>query len=144
MNWWWQRASTTTTADGPTTVTDLGLSFSAAWAQRWPALVWIGCALLIVLAVLFYMRYQPTRRTRVRWVLALGRGGVMALLLLLLAEPTLVARISRQPRPWLWLLFDGSESMAIADELPSAQRRKLAAALDLGPGAMSATPSWQD
>ena len=40
----------------------------------------------------------------------------MALLVLFLAEPTLELRVAVHPKPWLWFLFDGSQSMAIEDE----------------------------
>src|SRR4029079_2211859 len=52
-------------------------------------------------------------------VLGIMRGALLALLVLFLAEPTLELRVAVHPKPWLWLLFDGSQSMAIEDEQPS-------------------------
>jgi hypothetical protein len=53
--------------------------------------------------------------------------------LLFLAEPTVVLQVTRQPRPLLWMLFDGTDSMAIVDDLSDSQRRRLADATGLSP-----------
>ena len=60
------------------------------------------------------------------------RAVVLCLLLLLLAEPVLrITETTPASGRSLWLLFDGTDSMAIADELPSAERAGLAAAVGL-------------
>ena len=50
------------------------------------------------------------------------RAAVLCQVLLLLAEPVLTLTIQSQKRPSLWLLFDGTDSMNIADDLPSEVR----------------------
>ena len=50
------------------------------------------------------------------------RVPVLCLLLLLLAQPILTYTIQSRERPALWLLFDGTDSMNIADDLPGDVR----------------------
>lgn len=106
-------------------------SFGASWAARSPAWLFFGCLALGVVAVVFYLRWQPTRHAMARRLLALGRAAVLCLLLLMLAEPTLIVHFTSRPRPWLWVLFDGTDSMAIEDALPESERTRLAQAVEL-------------
>jgi hypothetical protein len=117
--------------DGLDAISDWRLSFAAAWAARLPLLVGVLCVAAAAAAVWFYVRCQPEMRPATRAVLAAIRGSLAALLVLLLADPVLQLSISSSPRPLLWLLFDGSESMAIEDDLPDAERATLAAATGL-------------
>lgn len=121
-------------------------SLAAGWVRTNAAPLLWSCAGLMTLAVLFYWRWQPRRSPRIRWMLALSRGLLYALLLLLLAEPTLTVRMTHQPHPWLWLLFDGTESMAIADEYPTVEREALDRATGRGTSSSSAggRPSRMD
>jgi hypothetical protein len=107
------------------------LSYAAPWAQKHAA--WMVPALLALgaLAVLFYLRCQSRARYRVRALLAVGRALLLCLLLLFLADPVLIVRLSHAPRPWFWILFDGTDSMGIEDEYPDAEREKLDAATEL-------------
>ena len=110
-----------------------------------PAWLLFGCLALAAVAVLFYTRYQYAKRAKVRFFLAILRAALLSLLLVILAEPVLTIRITSQLRPSLWLLFDGTDSMGIADDLPEGERTKLAEAVGLpaeqAAAAASADPS---
>ncbi|MGA2256205.1 MAG: hypothetical protein ABSG53_16270, partial [Thermoguttaceae bacterium] len=97
---------------------DFKFSFAASWAQRAPMLLLFGFVGLVAAAALFYFRYQPNRHRRWRVVLFVVRAAVLCQVLLLLAEPILTLSIQSRKRPTLWLLFDGTDSMNIADDLP--------------------------
>ena len=51
-----------------------------------------------------------------------ARAIVLAMLFLILADPVLKMEFTSRPRPLLWVLFDGTESMDIQDEMPEAER----------------------
>ena len=101
-------------------------SLSAPWAQAAPAWVVFGCLGAAALAVVFYVRFQFARKAKSRLLLAGLRALVLALLVLMFAEPILTVRITGQVKPAVWLLFDGTDSMAIADELSAEERQRLA------------------
>lgn len=107
------------------------MSLAAPWAIRFPALVMVLVAGAAGAAAWFYLRWQPPMPRRTRGTLAAIRAGAAALLVLLLADPVLQLSVRSVPRPLLWFLFDGSESMAIEDELPDGDRAALAAATGL-------------
>jgi len=102
-------------------------SLAASWAHDAPAWVLLGAIGLIVLAALFYTRFQIVRRARTRVILAVFRAGCWCLLLLILAEPVVTVHITSRLRPSLWVLFDGTDSMGIADDLPPSERSRMAA-----------------
>jgi hypothetical protein len=106
------------------------LSYAAPWAQKHAA--WMVPAFLALgaLAVFFYLRFQSRARRGVRALLAVGRALLLCLLFLFLADPILIVRLSHAPRPWFWILFDGTDSMGIEDEYPDAEREKLDAATE--------------
>jgi hypothetical protein len=106
-------------------------TFAAPWARHSPVWLLFGCLALVAVAAVFYLRYQPSRRGRPRLVLAVFRAVVLCLLLLLLAEPILSITLTSRKRPALWLLVDGTDSMAIQDELPTADRAAAAEAVGL-------------
>lgn len=97
------------------TIRDLELSPAAAWAQEFPLLVLAGCLVLAAVGVGFYTLRQPVKSRGLSYVFAIVRAALLCIILLLMAEPTLEVRVSSHPKPWLWLLFDGSASMAIED-----------------------------
>jgi hypothetical protein len=105
-------------------------SFAARWAEQNPGVVWLLCGLAVALAVWFYVRFQVTNRPALRVVAATCRALCLALIVLLLADPVLRIRFINEPKPLLWVLFDGTESMAIEDELATDER----AALDVATG----------
>jgi hypothetical protein len=108
-------------------------TFAAPWARRAPIWLLCGCLALVVVAAVFYVRYQPSRRGRPRLVLMAFRALALCLLLLLLAEPILSINLTSRKKPALWLMVDGTDSMAIQDELPSDERSALAEATGLLP-----------
>lgn len=119
-------------------------SLAASWAHDAPAWVLLGAIGLIALAALFYTRFQIVRRVRTRVILAIFRAACWCLLLLILAEPVLTVHITSRLRPSLWVLFDGTDSMGIADDLPPSDRAKLATAVGWSAeGAAAAASSSQ-
>jgi hypothetical protein len=95
------------------------VAFAAEWAARHPLRVLALCLVCMVAAAWFYLRRQPAVRPAYRILLTVLRGAMLSLLVVLLADPVLRVSIKQAPRPLLWVLFDGSESMAIEDELPA-------------------------
>jgi hypothetical protein len=107
------------------------VSLAAPWAQNGPAWALFGCAALAALAIVFYSRYQPSTRKKTLTMLAASRAVLLSLLLLILAEPVLKMEFTSRPRPLLYMLFDGTESMEIQDEMSDAERARLAVAVGL-------------
>jgi hypothetical protein len=105
-------------------------SLAAPWAHNSSGWLFFGCLALSVLAVLFYFRCQHGGRS-VRVVLAVFRALVLSLVLLALAEPLLTIKVASRTRPALWLLFDGTDSMGIADDLAGTERTELIEAVGL-------------
>lgn len=116
-------------------------ALAARWAASSPAWLLFACLAAVAVAVVFYTRYQHHRRPRPRLVLALFRAAILCLLLVILAEPVLTVHITSRLRPSLWLLFDGTDSMAIADDLPESERARLSGALGLQGNPNSAKPA---
>jgi len=108
-------------------------SLGASWAQSSPAWLVFGLVGLVVVAIVFYARFQRQKRVGTRALLAVLRAAALGLILLLLAEPILTVTVSSQKRPSLWLLFDGTDSMAIADELSEDERAALIEATGIEP-----------
>jgi hypothetical protein len=106
-------------------------TLGAPWAHESPAWIVFGCVALVVLGFVFYFRYQPDRSRWIRAGLAGARAVVLGLLLVALAEPALTLLVTTRPRPSLWVLFDGTDSMGIADELSETEGQRLAAAVGL-------------
>ncbi|HEY4262478.1 MAG TPA: hypothetical protein VGM98_20115 [Schlesneria sp.] len=107
------------------------VSFGSAWAHAQPALVVFGCIGLAALSVWFYLRWQARGHRPTRLILATLRAVALCGLLLILADPTLELIFISEPKPVLWMLLDGSDSMSIPDELPAEERDTLAKAVDL-------------
>ena len=97
-----------------------------------PLLLLFGCVALVAAAAVFYFRHQPNRHRRWRIVLFVMRAAVLCQVLLLLAEPILTLTIQSRKRPALWLLFDGTDSMNIADDLPPDVRAATDKAVGIG------------
>ncbi|MBI4604316.1 MAG: VWA domain-containing protein [Planctomycetes bacterium] len=104
------------------------VSFAAPWAGDAPAWVLFGCAALAAATALFYARLERPASRRARRALATARALALSLLLLALAEPVLTLQVTSRPKPLLWLLLDGTESMAIEDELEEAESALLTGA----------------
>ena len=115
--------------EDPERIERVRFSLAAPWAAEgaaWIVFAAVGAALL---AVLFYTKAQPGRRLLPRLFLAALRTAVVLLLVLILAEPVATFHLVSRVRPNLWLLFDGTDSMAIADALPQSEWDRLAAAV---------------
>jgi hypothetical protein len=72
----------------------------------------------------FYLKKQPLKNQQLGYLLAFMRGLLLCLILLYLAEPTLNLRVTTHPKPALWLLVDGSASMAIEDDAAGSRPRR--------------------
>lgn len=116
------------------------LSFAEPWANRAPAWVLFGCVALAVVAAVFYFRYQQRVRGKARVVLAISRAVLLGLLLVILADPVLNLRLTSNPRPLVYVLFDGTDSMGIQDEMTDEQRARLAQAVGLDAAAAGEAP----
>ena len=103
-------------------------AFTAPWAEG-GAWVFLGCLGLVVVSGLFYFRWQSGRRPVARICLAVFRAALLCLVLLVLAEPVLQLELVRKPKPSLWLVFDGSDSMGIEDRIVGEQREKFVKAV---------------
>lgn len=100
-------------------------SFGAAWAYQTPALVVFLVLGVVALAVWFYLRWQIRGHRSQRLALAALRGAILGLIIVILADPILDITLVSTPKPVLWLLLDGTDSMAIADDLPSDEAASL-------------------
>ena len=79
----------------------------------------------------FYVRCQPSARSSLVGFLAVGRALLLITLFLILADPVLKMDFTSRPRPLLYVVFDGTESMDIQDEMSEAERARLAKAVGL-------------
>jgi len=122
------------------------VGFAADWAARHPLRVVAMCVACAVAAAWFYLRRQPALRPATRWLLTALRAAMLSLLVVLLADPVLRIAVRHSPRPSLWVLLDGTESMGIVDELPAAERKALAEAtgLERAADAAQGNPTRQD
>jgi hypothetical protein len=117
--------------DGVTSIDEIDVALAAPWAQEGPFWVFLAAAGLVVLSFVFYLRTQSGTHQLSRWILAACRGALLALLLITLADPVLRMHVTRRHQPQMYVVFDGTDSMGIADQLPEAQRTALAQATGL-------------
>jgi hypothetical protein len=87
-------------------------SFAASWATAHPVWLVAGTFGLVALTVAITRR---SREGRARGFLVVCRACWLILLLVTLAEPSMTLTANREVRPAFWLLFDGSESMAVEE-----------------------------
>jgi len=116
-----------------TSIDEIDPTLAAPWASDDYGLFWVfvGCALLFALALAFYARYQPKGTWRSRLALGICRGSLLALLFITLAHPVLRVTVTSFEHPWVYVVFDGTDSMAIEDELAADDRTALDRAVDL-------------
>lgn len=109
-----------------------GAGLAASWAQG-SGLFWVffGVICLLVIALFFYLKFQQRGTPTSRFALAICRGLLLALLFVTLADPFIRLYDESRSQPLLYVLFDGTESMAIEDELSDEQRSALAATVGL-------------
>jgi len=117
--------------DNITEIDNVQSSFGSEWANAYPMLVAFGAILLTGVSIFFYMRLQTRGPKGVRFFLGLMRGLILSLLLLIIADPILQLTFTSHPKPLLWLLVDGTDSMGIVDEYASDRGLQLAGAVDL-------------
>lgn len=104
-------------------------SFGAAWAHETPALVLFLCLGVSAIAFWFYLRWQVRGHRPARLWLAMLRAAILTIIVIILADPILEITLVSRPKPVMWLLFDGTDSMAIPDELPKEDENKLKSAV---------------
>lgn len=102
------------------------LDFAASWAQG-PGRFWVyfAAVAVAVLAISFYLQLQKKGTKPFRLTLGLCRGLLLALLVFTLADPIFRLSITRQHRPHVYVVIDGTDSMAIADEYEESERKAL-------------------
>lgn len=113
----------------------LGLTLAAPWAEDKPFWVFALAVALLAASIWFYWRWQRQADTRPRIILGALRGTLLMLLVITLADPVLHLRLVHQQPPLLYVIFDGTESMAIQDELPNAERAAIESTVGLRRGA---------
>jgi len=108
-------------------VTDASVSLGAPWAQESQGMFWVVASLVVlfVLAIVFYTLFQNRGSLPARIALACSRGLLLGLLVLTLADPILNLTYENVHYPFVYVLFDGTDSMAIEDEYTSEERSKL-------------------
>jgi hypothetical protein len=111
--------------EGVTSISEVRPSLAAPWAQENSFWVLLGGAALLVAAFVFYLRFQPKGSLPARLGLAASRGLLLALLFVTLAYPVLQLRVENEQKPYVYVIFDGTDSMAIEDELPEGQRKAI-------------------
>jgi hypothetical protein len=119
--------------DNVTAIDEIDASLAAPWAAEGAFWVFLGAAALVALSLVFYLRYQAKGPVGPRLSLALCRGLLLALLFITLADPVLRLTVVNKQKPFVYLVFDGTDSMAIEDELPDSQRKAIEAAVDFKP-----------
>ncbi len=108
-----------------TSIEAIEVYLAAPWAEDRIFWVWFGAALMFFAAWMFYRRLQLRGSRGARTLLGLGRGLLLAMLFVTLAGPTLRITAERIRKPVVYLLFDGTESMAIEDRWTDAERASL-------------------
>ncbi len=114
-----------------TSISEVEPSLAAPWAQENSFWVLLGGVALVAAAIVFYLRFQPKGSYLARLGLAASRGLLLAVLFITLADPVLRLRLVNEQKPYVYVVFDGTDSMAIEDELPEAQRKAIVEATGL-------------
>jgi len=114
---------------GLESVVDFHVQFAASWAHNRPALVLFCCLAMAALSVVFYVRYQGLQKKRAGITMAIFRAVLLVLLVWVLAEPEVALTVRHNPRPLLLMLFDGTDSMNMRDNLSSESQENIRKAL---------------
>ncbi|PQO42631.1 hypothetical protein [Blastopirellula marina] len=124
------------------TVDGVGLSFAAPWAAEDPTWLIVGCLAAIGFAVWYYTRIQSGLTSFPAAALATTRATILVLLVVTLADPTVRLTANRMLKPVLYLVFDGTESMNIRDNLTPDELASLASAVGSeSPGSQVVSPA---
>ncbi len=124
--------------EGLDSVNATEISFARPWANEQPLLVAVLAVAAVALSLIFYLKAQRRGSTAARVLLALCRGCLLALLIAILGDPILKISYNNSPRPLLYVLLDGTDSMGIADAVAPAQRAALDKAVGLDPSGAAA------
>ncbi len=111
--------------DNVTSIDQIDPSLAAPWAVEGQFWVFAGVVCIFLASMLFYVRYQQRGPLGMRMALGTSRGLLLALLFITLANPSLRISLTNVQRPLLYLVFDGTDSMAIEDEYSEKQRDAL-------------------
>jgi len=106
-------------------------ALAAPWVQGEAFWVLLAAAGLGVLALAYYLKTQRRGPAWARLGLGFSRGALLALLLVTLADPVLRLSITNRPPPLVYVVLDGTESMAIEDKLSESERTQLDQAVGL-------------
>ncbi|MBW8883479.1 MAG: VWA domain-containing protein [Planctomycetia bacterium] len=113
------------------------VTLAARWAGEHAFWVFLLALALVAGAVLFYWHFQRQGSARRRFALGVVRGMVLLLLLLALADPVLQLKLVHEQRPLVYVVFDGTDSMSIADEYSSSEQAAMERAVGALRGAAS-------
>lgn len=125
-------------------ISGVSASFAASWAEGRGFWIALACCVLVAAALLVYTRLQTRGSARSRGLLGVLRGGLLCLLLLTLANPILHLTLTEIRRPRVYLVFDGTESMAIRDDWTDEQRRQFEQDAQLSLPSDGRSPTRQD
>jgi len=101
----------------------------APWATGVSLWLVLFCAMAAAVAIYFYAKGQTSAKKGARIGLGICRALVLVLLVIMLAEPVLEAEVSSTPRPMMYVMIDGTDSMAIRDDLPEGERDEMITAV---------------
>ncbi|MEX2185720.1 MAG: hypothetical protein WD875_02955 [Pirellulales bacterium] len=101
------------------------ISFAEPWARLNAGFVAALAVIAIAASLAFYLRGQRRGSRGGRLLLACCRGGLLALLVVILGDPVFRIAYTYRPKPLLYLVFDGTDSMGIVDRWSDQQRSKL-------------------
>lgn len=108
-------------------IDSLRVSLASPWVRAGQGTFWLCLLVLAALAgsAWFYLRRQTAGTAGIRLALGIARGLLLSLLIVTLAEPVLeIGAVTVRP-PRYALIFDGTDSMAIQDHYPVADRKRL-------------------
>jgi hypothetical protein len=127
-------------------IDEIDPSLAAPWVAGGTFWIFFALTTLLVAALVFYVKFQHRGSRAARLALGLCRGLLLALLLLTLADPVLRVSLTDVKPPLVYLVFDGTDSMAIEDEYPEDQQAALGSATGWQPkeGAANKKPSRVD
>jgi len=112
-------------------VEDYSVRLGAPWAQEPQGMFWLfaGIAFLCIVALAVYTLFQNRGSLPIRIFLAVIRCAALAMLIFTLADPLLNLTSKNVQYPFVYVLFDGTDSMAIADKYSAEQEAALSKAI---------------